>query len=214
MRLFGHGHCHPLVLAQSVLAGRKLLGVRFYSGIHLPRKRPELHAMAERRHALMRRSGVTVVTRPLRYRWEWGFDPNILPEAGTRRGTTEAVDVKPYERAREKGIDLSLALDVVDLALEGFMDVAVIISNDTDITEAARVVHQMTGRQKKRVSVEAAVLNVRKGPVVMQHYDFTTQLTTEDFDAARDSFNYRAPLDQVMEEAFLMSCEGLRPQSS
>ena len=167
--------------------------------------------MAERRHALMRKVGVTVVTRPLKYRWEWGFDQDLLPEAYHHRGEEHQVDVSPYERAREKGIDLSLALDVVDLALSGAMDVAVIASSDGDLTEAARVVHQMTGQQGSRVSVEAAVFNPRRSPIVLKHYDYTHQLREQDFDAARDSFNYRKSLDHTMEQAFIMACSPLRP---
>jgi uncharacterized LabA/DUF88 family protein len=214
-RLYGYGFGHPLVLAQSVLDGRTLQGVRYYSGIHLPRKRPDLHAASERRHALMRKVGVTVVTRPLRYRWEWGFDPDLVPDPYENRGKQETVNVEPYERPREKGIDLSLALDVVDLALDGMMDVAVIVSSDNDLTEAARVVHEMTGRAGgSRVSVEAAVFNEERTSVMLKHYDYTHQLRYQDFDNARDSFDYRQPLNATMEQAFIMSCGTLRPSAT
>lgn len=112
------------------------------------------------------------------------------------------MEVGPYQRAREKGIDLALGLDVVDLSLRRLMDVAVVISADTDLTEVARMVHDMT-RSSGRISVEAAVFNDRQQPVLLEHYDFTHQLNRNHFEAARDEFDYRAPLDPTMEELFL-----------
>jgi hypothetical protein len=105
---------------------------------------------------------------------------------------------------------LALGLDVVDLALQRMMDVAVIISSDTDLTEVARVVHQMT-RANERVSVEAAVFNDWRSPVLLEHYDYTHQLTRNDFEAARDSFDYHSELDPRWKEAFIQSCGALRP---
>ena len=119
--------------------------------------------------------------------------------------------VEPHQKPREKGIDLALGLDVIDLALADKMDVAVVFSSDTDLIEVARVAHQMTMRNGKRVSIEAAVFNDKPGPVVLRHYDFTHQLGKDDFDAARDSFNYTRELDPVWKDAFIKSCAAYRP---
>jgi uncharacterized LabA/DUF88 family protein len=174
---YGHGHVHPILLARAVLAGRALAGIRYYSGVHDPHVNPRLHGLAQRRHALMRRTGVTVVERQLRYRWEWGLDQRVLPDPRKFSADHKLdVQVSPHRRAREKGIDLALGLDVVDLSLHRMMDVAVIVSSDTDLTEAARMVHFMT-RAGGRVSVEAAVLNDRRAPILLEHYDYTHQLT-------------------------------------
>jgi uncharacterized LabA/DUF88 family protein len=205
---YGHGYVHPKLLAQSVLLGRTLQGVRYYSGLHEPRVNPALNARVQRRHALMRRCGVTVVERILRYRWEWGFDQKILPDARGQRGTSRQVTVSPYQRAREKGIDLALGLDVVELALRGIMDVAVIVSSDTDLTEVAQMVHMMTGNLKgptsgNRVSVEAAVFNDANHIIKLTHYDYTHQLRRNDFQAAKDAFDYRTDLDESAVKAFL-----------
>ena len=141
--------------------------------------------------------------RPLRYRWEWGIDPRGLPDPRTSQGQTLNLGLTPYRKAREKGIDLALGLDVVDFALQGYMDVAVIVSSDNDLVEVARVVHDMTGRTANRVSVEAAVFNERRQPIVLKHYDYTHQLQHADFDSARDAFDYRKGLDETMVELFL-----------
>jgi uncharacterized LabA/DUF88 family protein len=207
-RLYGHGGCHPLLLADHVAQGRKLVGVRYYSGVHDPTVEPAGRARTDRRHNLMRRVGVTVVERQLRYRWEWGFDPKLLPNPMHNKGQQRQVTVTPYQRAREKGIDLAIGLDVIDLALQGLMDVAVVVSSDNDLCEAARATHQATMRTG-RVSVEAALFNERRSPILLRHYDFTHQLRKPAFDASSDSFDYRTPVAQTMQDAFVAACAPL-----
>jgi uncharacterized LabA/DUF88 family protein len=209
-RIYGHGPCHPLMIAERVLEGRRLAGVRYYSGVHDPTRSPQGRSFTDRRHNLMRKTGVTVVERALRYRTEWGFDLESLPDPRTCRGRTETVEVRPYDRAREKGIDLAIGLDVVDLALNGLMDVAVIVSSDTDLCEAARATHAATQTVGNRVSVEAALFTSRPQPTLLQHYDYTHQLRAGDFDHARDSFNYRDALPDLMVDLFVATCTTLR----
>jgi hypothetical protein len=60
------------------------------------------------------------------------------------------------------------------------------------------------------VSVEAALFTKSKSPVILQHYDYTRQLKFEDFDAARDSFDYTNPLAEKLEELFIASCAPIR----
>ena len=208
-RLYGHGPCHPLLLADRLSQGRKLVGVRFYSGVHDPSIESAGRSRTNHRHNLMRRVGVTVVERQLRYRWEWGFDPKALPDPRKNVGQKLQVAVGPYQRAREKGIDLAIGLDVMDLALQGHMDVAVIVSSDNDLCEAARSTHAVS-RGGRRVSVEAALFNEQRKPILLQHYDYTHQLRYQDFDAAKDSFDYKNPVPQVMETMFVNSCTPLR----
>jgi len=213
---YEHGYIHPLLLAQRVLQGRSLCGVRYYSGLHDSRINPEMHAVASRRHSLMRRVGVKVVERRLRYRWEWGVnreDARQLPDDPEEHAESDSrkVRVEPYQRPREKGIDLALGLDVVDFALAGKCDVAVILSSDTDLVEVARMVHQMTKVKGKRMTVEAAVFNDAKKKIRMGHYDFTHQLGREDFEETRDSFNYTKEIPEVWKKAFIASCQQYLP---
>lgn len=176
-RLYKHGPCHPLLLADRLAAGRKLVGVRFYSGVHDPSVDGPGRSRTDRRHNLMRSVGVTVVQRQLRYRWEWGFDPKALPDPRRNPGQQLQVTVTPYQRPREKGIDLAIGLDVMDLALQGLMEVAVVVSSDNDLCEAAQSTHEAT-RARGRVSVEAAVFNENRRPILMQHYDYTISFAT------------------------------------
>jgi uncharacterized LabA/DUF88 family protein len=210
-RLYKHGSTHPLVLADRVCDGRRLVGVRYYTGVPDPTIDPEGRQKRDRRHNLMRRSGVTVIERQLRYRWEWGFDPTTLPNRPQKHlGTTRETTVWPYQRAREKGIDLAIGLDVIDLALNDHMDVAVIVSSDNDLCEAARMVHQATLAKGQRVSVEAALFSEARNVILLSHYDYTRQLRLPDFEAAQDSFDYSQPVARTMEDVFAASCDPLR----
>ncbi len=208
-RLYQHGPCHPLLLAERLVKGRKLVGVRYYSGVHDPTINPQGRSRTDHRHNLMRRTGVSVVERKLRYRWEWGFDPKALPHPEKNVGRILQTPVEPYQRAREKGIDLAIGLDVVDLALKDHMEVAIIVSSDNDLCEAARSTHRVT-RSTKRVSVEAALFNENRTPSLLQHYDYTHQLRYPDFDAAQDSFDYTNPVSQAMADMFVAACATAR----
>jgi uncharacterized LabA/DUF88 family protein len=208
-RLYTHGPCHPILLAERLAHGRKLVGVRYYSGVHDPTIDSDGRSRTDRRHNLIRRTGVTVIERQLRYRWEWGFDPRALPDPRRNVGQELRTTVRPYQRAREKGIDLVIGLDVVDLALKGNMDIAVIVSSDNDLCEAARSTHNATSGST-RVSVEAALFNEHRRAILLQHYDYTHQLQYADFDAARDSFDYKNPVPRTMEDLFVSTCGGIR----
>lgn len=207
-RLYKHGRCHPLLLADALAQGRRLVGVRYYSGVHDPTINPEVRSQTDKRHHMMRRSGVTVVERQLRYRTEWGFDPALLPDPRKNLGQQVDVKVSPFQRPREKGIDLAIGLDVIDLALDGKMDVAVVVSSDNDLCEAARATHQATMRNK-RVSVEAALFNDGKKPILLSHYDYTHQLGFDNFKKSKDSFDYKNPIPLQMQDAFVASCKQL-----
>lgn len=80
----------------------------------------------------MAASGVRVVTRTLRYFEE----PVRLPD-----GTIRVVEV-----AREKGIDLRLALDLLRLARQGAFDCALVFSQDGDLAE---MVQELEGLRRE-----------------------------------------------------------------
>lgn len=209
-RLYDHGRLHPLLIADRVREGRTLVGVRYYSGVHDPTVDPRARAKSDHRHNLMRRVGVSVIERKLRYRWEWGFDPKEVPNRPERHtGSSRTVTVRPYQRAREKGIDLALGLDVVDLAHRKLMDVAVIVSSDNDLCEVSRSTHDVTGKDD-RVSVEAAVFSERRSAILLDHYDYTHQLRRADFEEARDNFDYAQPVPADMQDMFAAVCQSLR----
>lgn len=53
-----------------------------------------------------------------------------------------------YERSREKGIDVKLAIDLIVACVDDKYDTAIIVSSDTDLVPAVQWVR---GRQEKRV---------------------------------------------------------------
>ena len=103
---FGHHHPNydPRRLADAVCADRGWVnhGVRFYTGVPSADRAPMWHGYWTRRLTAMRRAGIAVTSRPLRYRVE------------TVRLPDGSVHEVPVER--EKGVDLRLGLDVVRMA--------------------------------------------------------------------------------------------------
>ena len=103
---FGHHHPNydPRRLSGAVCAaqGWTWYGARFYTGTPGAEEQPEWHAYWNRRLLAMRREGITVFSRPIRYRTKQ-----------VHRSDGTATEV---ETAQEKGIDLRLGLDVVGMA--------------------------------------------------------------------------------------------------
>ena len=133
------GHYHPnydpdkLTTAVCAAKGWKASGVRFYTGTPEAEHSAFWHNYWARRLMAMRRAGITVISRRLRHRIE---------KVSLADGTEHQIPV-----LREKGIDLRLGLDVVRMARSGKFDVAVIFSQDQDLAEVAREVHDIARTQ-------------------------------------------------------------------
>ena len=131
---FGHHHPNfdPRKLGDAVCADRGWhnYGVRFYTGVPSADRAPMWHGYWTRRLTAMRRAGILVVSRPLRYRVERIRLPN---------GSIHEVPVE-----REKGIDLRLGLDIVRMARNAELDVAIVFSQDQDLVEVAREVREIS----------------------------------------------------------------------
>lgn len=104
---------NPIALAKLLAdrSGWQLVQTRFYSGIHDANRNPALARIWRRRLRRMQYDGCVTTTRKLAY------------------------DSRGY--AREKGIDLRIALDVIRLVLDRRMDVALLFSQDNDFAELA-----------------------------------------------------------------------------
>ena len=142
---FGHYHPNydPIKLSEAVCAARgwTSTGVRFYTGTPAADRSPMWHGYWERRLLAMRRAGIVVFSRPIRYR--------------TKTDRLPSGDAVESEVGQEKGIDLRIGLDVVRLAFHGELDVAVIFSQDQDMVEVAdeiRAISRSQGRWLKVVS--------------------------------------------------------------
>ncbi len=143
---FGHHHPNydPRRLADAVCAERGWVNheVRFYTGVPNADRTPMWHGYWTRRLTAMRRIGITVTTRPLRYRVE----QIRLPDGSIHELSVE----------REKGIDLRLGLDVVRLARNGELDVAIVFSQDQDLAEVAREVRDISRSADRWLKVVSA----------------------------------------------------------
>ena len=122
------GQIDPLALAQLLTsrgtASRQLQQVRVYRGRPDSAKQPDSYGANLRQCDAWRQLSpvVHVTTRILRYPLNW-----------------------PGERAQEKGIDVSLAVDFVVMAVRGEYDTGIIMSTDTDLKPALEAVVTLRG---------------------------------------------------------------------
>ncbi len=143
---FGHHHPNydPIKLFDAVCRENKWQnhGVRFYTGTPTAEKSRMWHGYWANRLLAMRRAGILVTARKIRYRKE----EIQLPD-----GTIHMVDTP-----QEKGIDLRIGLDLVRMARGNQLDVAVIFSQDQDLAEAANDVHEIARSDQRWIKVVSA----------------------------------------------------------
>ncbi len=210
---------HPILLAEA-LAGddRELVGTFYYSGIHDPDVDQKMYELVSRRHDLMERTGVEVHERTLRYHWEWSVDRDDVPPPWYDDAPKKATaTVRKKRKAREKGVDVALALDAVSAVLGDRCDVAVIVSRDRDLMEVADQVRQQCSA--KLVRVEVSYVSERRGdekPLAgaLSSYDAFHEIDEAVVDVARDNFNYSRPLDGAAVEQFLNEVNGRADSAS
>lgn len=142
---FGYAYPNfdPQKLAAAVASaqGWRLTGTRFYTGVPSADANARWHSFWTAKLAVLGTRGVHAYTRPLRYR-----NQTVTGPAGI---TTVLV-------GQEKGIDVRIALDVVRLAIEGAYDVAVIFSQDQDLTEAVTDVKELSAREQRWIKLASA----------------------------------------------------------
>jgi len=122
--------------------GWQLDHVRFYTGIPDPADDPFWNHFWLHKLAMLGRQGVAVYSRPLRYR-----NRRVrLPD-----GTDHA-----YLAGEEKGIDVRIALDIVRMAHRGEYDVALVFSQDQDLSEVAEEVRTIAREQDRWLKMACA----------------------------------------------------------
>jgi uncharacterized LabA/DUF88 family protein len=135
---------NPKALAERISASRgwTLSQTFFYTGIPDPIDNPFWNHFWTAKLAVMGTRGIRTFSRSLRYRNQTVH----LPGGGT---TTILV-------GEEKGVDVRLALDVVRMARENQFDVALIFSQDQDLSEAADEVKAISVQQGRWIKVACA----------------------------------------------------------
>jgi uncharacterized LabA/DUF88 family protein len=165
------GQIDPLRLA-SLLAHRttpagRLEEVRVYRAqphpVRDPRGFAPFKAQVDTWHD--RDARIRVLTRPLRYLRDY-----------------------PRSRPREKGIDVLLAIDFVQMAVQGDYDTGILMSHDTDLVPALEAVTRLHG-PRCEVAAWAASRSPQRlrvpGAAVWCHY-----LTAADYTAVADPRDY------------------------
>jgi uncharacterized LabA/DUF88 family protein len=142
------GYTYPnydvLALAREVCQQQswQLSAVRFYTGVHTPEGDEFWHRFWAAKLAQMGRRGVTIFSRELRYQ-------NTLIRLPDGQQVSAAV-------GQEKGIDVRIALDVVSLVLADACDVALIFSQDQDLSEVADEVRRIAKREQRWIKIASA----------------------------------------------------------
>ena len=168
---FGHHHPNydPIKLADAVCAshGWVSAGVRFYTGVPSAHRAPMWHGYWNRRLTAMRRAGIAVTSRPLRYRVE------------TVRLPDGSVHELPVER--EKGVDLRLGLDIVRMARNAELDVAILFSVASQLVGAQR----MRGRRRSEVREGVHLVGIVPEPRLHQRCGQAARAEQNQRDRAR-----------------------------
>lgn len=118
-----------LKLANSLVSrepGRILSEIRFYTGVPDQNYRPDWHAFWTRKLRGMLNQGIYVY-----------------------RGRVSA-------GGQEKGVDVSLALDLVRATYEQHYDAAIIVSQDSDFLPAVRLAREIASSQTRSILIESA----------------------------------------------------------
>jgi uncharacterized LabA/DUF88 family protein len=117
----------------------KLEKTCFYTGYPEALDDPDWHHFWIAKFAQMGREDIQVFKRPLRYRNKTVFLPG---------GSTTTVLV-----GQEKGVDVRLALDIVGLAYQQAYDVAVVFSQDQDLSEVADEIRRIARSQSRWIKM-------------------------------------------------------------
>ncbi len=142
------GYTHPNynfpALASAVCAanGWQLAQARFYTGIPDASDDPFWNYFWAGKLRNLSRQGVEVFNRPLRYRNKTVKLPS---------GVTHA-----FLTAEEKGIDVRIAIDVIRLAHRNDYDVAVVFSQDQDLSEVCAEIRVIAKEQNRWIKIASA----------------------------------------------------------
>ena len=122
--------------------GWRCAGVNYYQGSPDPNREPAESKLWNRRRANLVASGIQVFDRRVQY-----FEhEQRLPD-----GRLEMVT-----RVKEKGVDVRMALDVVELANKGLFDIAVLFCRDQDLSELVPTIKRISLLQDRTIELVSA----------------------------------------------------------
>jgi len=131
-------------LVHSVCAaqGWSLVETRFYTGVPDAADNPRWNHFWSAKLLHMSRAGVVVYSRPLRYR-----NKTVHLPGGAQYS---------FLVAEEKGIDVRIAIDIVRLGHRRQYDVALVFSQDQDLSEVADEVRTIATEQSRWLKIASA----------------------------------------------------------
>jgi len=179
------GYTYPnydvLALSRSICLshGWRLSDVYFYTGIPDSADKPSWHHFWSAKLRSMSRQGIRVFSRPLRYR----IRPVKLPDGSTYT----------FRTGQEKGIDVRLSLDVVRKAMKNEFDVAVLFTQDQDLSEVAEEIREIAREEGRWILVASAypvspTTSNRRG---VNKTDWI-KIDRSTYDACIDPYDYRS----------------------
>ncbi len=179
-----------LKLAQRVCQSQNwnLTQTRFYTGVPDPSDDPMKNGFWTAKLAAMGRQRIIVFSRALRYR-----NKTVqLPAGGTHT----------FLHGEEKGIDVRIALDIMGLAVRNKYDVAVVFSQDQDLSEVADEIPIIARQQARWIRIACAypmspTRNNRRGINGSQWI----QIDRKTYDACIDPKDYRPPKSPLTSSA-------------
>jgi uncharacterized LabA/DUF88 family protein len=143
---FGYSYPNydPRKLADRVCADHNwhLEQVRFYTGVPAANDNPFWNHFWAAKLAQMGRQGVWTYSRSLRYQ--------------NQTFTLDDGRQVSFLKGHEKGIDVRIALDIVQLVLEGSCDVVLLFSQDQDLSEVAEELRVIARREQRWIKIASA----------------------------------------------------------
>ena len=179
------GYSYPnydvMALARAVCNPRQWLvsQVKFYTGIPAPSDDPRWNRFWSRKLLSMNRQGVQTFSRQLRYREK----RHRMPGGGEFTFTD----------GEEKGIDVRMAIDIIRMAHRREYDVALVSSQDQDLSEVAKEIVRIAGEQQRWIKMACAY---PVGATGNQRGIYGTDWIPIDrslYDTCVDPFDYSAP---------------------
>jgi uncharacterized LabA/DUF88 family protein len=149
----------------------------FYTG--LPDPSDQRHIFWQNKLASMGRQGIVLFTRPIRYHTK---------EITCSRGHTEKITIPA-----EKGVDVRIAIDLIRLAFANRFDVAIIFSQDQDLSEVSKEIRSISSAAKRWIKVVSAFPSSDISPH-KRGIDYTDWIKIERalYDQCIDSNYYRS----------------------
>ncbi|MEW6235183.1 MAG: NYN domain-containing protein [Candidatus Omnitrophota bacterium] len=177
---YTHPNYNPLALAESIANSQSwsLSQVNFYTGMPSYSENPFWNNFWIAKLAVMESRGIHTYSRLLKYTDESA----TLPD-----GTSASIRI-----GREKGIDVRIALDIVRMAQENLYDVALIFSQDQDLSEAIDEVRNISRYQSRWIKVACAFpFSPFSGNKCGLERTDWIRIEKETYDACIDPIDYR-----------------------